>query len=59
VRPTEQCEPIVPVNRLADLLAARRVLAEAVLAERMSHIDTLESDSRLRLDLHEMWDFDD
>ena len=40
-------------------LAARRVLAEAVLAERMSHIDTLESDSRLRLDLHEMWDFDD
>jgi hypothetical protein len=22
----------------------------------MSHIDTLESDSRLRLDLHEMWD---
>ncbi|WP_149357103.1 TolC family protein [Comamonas testosteroni] len=44
---------------LADLLAARRVLAEAVLAERMSHIDTLESDSRLRLDLHEMWDFDD
>lgn len=44
---------------LADLLAARRVLADAVLAERMARVDTLESDSRLRLDLHEIWDFDD
>lgn len=44
---------------LAELLAARRVLADAVLAERMARVDTLESDSRLRLDLHELWDFDD
>ena len=44
---------------LADLLAARRVLADAVLAERMARVDALESDSRLRLDLHEIWDFDD
>ena len=44
---------------LAELLSAHRVLADAVLAERMTHIDTLESDSRLRLDLHEIWDFDD
>lgn len=44
---------------LAELLAARRVLADAVLAERMARVDTLESDSRLRLDLHEFWDFDD
>ena len=44
---------------LAELLSAHRVLADTVLAERMTHIDTLESDSRLRLDLHEIWDFDD
>lgn len=44
---------------LAELLSAHRVLADVVLAERMTHIDTLESDSRLRLDLHEIWDFDD
>ena len=44
---------------LAELLTARRVLADAVLAERMARMDTLESDSRLRLDLHELWDFDD
>lgn len=44
---------------LPELLAARRVLADAVLAERMARMDMLESDSRLRLDLHELWDFDD
>ena len=44
---------------LSELLAVRRVLADAVLAERLARSDALESDSRLRLDLHELWDFDD
>ena len=54
-------QAVVPVLQgdTAELLAARRVLADAVLAERMARVDTLESDSRLRLDLHELWDFDD
>jgi hypothetical protein len=37
----------------------RRALAEAVLAERLARSEALEGDSRLRLDLHELWDFDD
>ncbi|MCO5399450.1 TolC family protein [Ralstonia soli] len=44
---------------LAELLAARRSLADAVLAERLAHVDAWEADSRLQLDLHRMWDFDD
>ena len=44
---------------LSELLAVRRVLADAVLAERLARSEALESDSRLRLDLHELWDFDD
>ena len=37
----------------------RRVLADALLAERLARSEALESDSRLRLDLHQLWDFDD
>ncbi|WP_414706809.1 TolC family protein [Ralstonia sp. UBA689] len=44
---------------LAELLAARRSLADALLAERLARVDVLEADSRLQLDLHRMWDFDD
>lgn len=44
---------------LAELLAARRSLADALLAERLARVDLLEADSRLQLDLHRMWDFDD
>jgi outer membrane protein TolC len=44
---------------LTELLAARRSLAEAQLAERLARVDLLEADSRLQLDLHRMWDFDD
>ncbi|MGC5887300.1 TolC family protein [Ralstonia pseudosolanacearum] len=44
---------------LTELLAARRNLAEAQLAERLARVDLLEADSRLQLDLHRMWDFDD
>lgn len=44
---------------LSELLAVRRTLADALLAERLARSDALESDSRLRLDLHQMWDFDD
>ncbi|WP_011301764.1 TolC family protein [Cupriavidus necator] len=44
---------------LAELLAVRRSLAEALLAERLARVDALEADSRLRLDLHQMWDLDD
>lgn len=44
---------------LTELLAVRRALAEAVLAERLARSEALEGDSRLRLDLHELWDFDD
>ena len=44
---------------LSELLTVRRVLADALLAERLARSEALESDSRLRLDLHELWDFDD
>lgn len=44
---------------LSELLAVRRVLADALLAERLARSEALESHSRLRLDLHELWDFDD
>lgn len=44
---------------LAELLATRRSLADALLAERLARVDMLEADSRLQLDLHRMWDFDD
>ncbi|MFS2104705.1 TolC family protein [Ralstonia sp. Ralssp135] len=44
---------------LTELLATRRSLAEALLAERLARVDLLEADSRLKLDLHRMWDFDD
>ncbi|WP_426397234.1 TolC family protein [Ralstonia sp. R-29] len=44
---------------LTELLAARRSLAEALLAARLARVDALEVDSRLQLDLHRMWDFDD
>ena len=44
---------------LTELLAARRSLAEASLAARLARVDALEADSRLQLDLHRMWDFDD
>ena len=44
---------------LTELLAVRRTLAEALLAERLARSEALEGDSRLRLDLHELWDFDD
>ena len=44
---------------LAELLAARRSLADALLAERLARVDVLEANSHLRLDLHQMWDFDD
>ncbi|SDP77927.1 hypothetical protein SAMN04488595_12255, partial [Ralstonia sp. 25mfcol4.1] len=44
---------------LAELLAVRRSLADALLAERLARVDALEADSRLNLDLHRMWDLDD
>jgi outer membrane protein TolC len=44
---------------LAELLMIRRALADTTLAERVALVDALEADSRLRLDLHRMWDFDD
>lgn len=44
---------------LAEVLAARRSLADALLAEQLARVDALEADSRLQLDLHRMWDFDD
>ncbi|RGE45444.1 TolC family protein [Comamonas testosteroni] len=44
---------------LPELLTARRVLADALLAENLARSEAQESDSRLRLDLHELWDFDD
>jgi outer membrane protein TolC len=44
---------------LPELIAVRRSLADALLAERLASVDVLESDSRLKLDLHRMWDFDD
>lgn len=44
---------------LTELLAVRRTLADAMLAERMARSDALEADSRLQLDLHMLWDFDD
>lgn len=44
---------------LAELLAVRRSLADALLAERLARSEALESDSRLRLDLHRLWDFDE
>ncbi len=46
-------------SSLTELLAARRSLAEALLAARLARVDALEADSRLQLDLHRMWDFDD
>jgi cobalt-zinc-cadmium efflux system outer membrane protein len=44
---------------LSELLMIRRALADTMLAERAAVVDTLEADSRLRLDLHQLWDFDD
>lgn len=44
---------------LSELLIIRRALADTTLAERVAMVDALEADSRLRLDLHRMWDFDD
>ena len=44
---------------LTELLAVRRALADAMLAERLARSEALETGSQLRLDLHEMWDFDD
>ena len=44
---------------LPELIAVRRSLADALLAERLASVDVLESDSRLKLDLHRMWDIDD
>lgn len=44
---------------LSELLMIRRALADTMLAERAVVVDTLEADSRLRLDLHQLWDFDD
>ncbi|GAB7541570.1 TolC family protein [Cupriavidus sp. 8B] len=44
---------------LSELLMVRRALADTTLAERVALVDALEADSRLRLDLHRMWDFDD
>ncbi|WP_370678683.1 TolC family protein [Comamonas sp. GB3 AK4-5] len=44
---------------LAELLAVRRMLADAQLTERLAHSEALELSSRLRLDLHALWDFDE
>lgn len=44
---------------LGELLMVRRTLADTTLAERTALVDALEADSRLRLDLHRMWDFDE
>ncbi|WP_454727601.1 MULTISPECIES: TolC family protein [Cupriavidus] len=44
---------------LSELLMVRRALADTTLAERTAMVDALEADSRLRLDLHRMWDFDE
>ncbi|HBD32481.1 MAG TPA: metal transporter, partial [Cupriavidus sp.] len=44
---------------LQELIVVRRNLADAMLAERLATVDVLESDTRLKLDLHRMWDFDD
>lgn len=46
-------------SSLTDLLSVRRTLADALLAERLAQSEALESDSRLLLDLHRLWDFDD
>ncbi|SDD84762.1 Outer membrane protein TolC [Cupriavidus sp. YR651] len=44
---------------LVELIPVRRGLADALLAERLAAVDVLEADSRLKLDLHRMWDFDE
>ncbi|MGT2492509.1 hypothetical protein ACU4GD_23185 [Cupriavidus basilensis] len=52
--PTRRAKPAS-----SELLIIRRALADTTLAERVAVVDALEADSRLRLDLHRMWDFDD
>lgn len=42
-----------------DVLAARRQLAEAALAELQARTEARHAAERLRLDLHDLWDFDD
>jgi len=44
---------------LSELLLVRRTLADSTLAERLALVDALEADTRLRLDMHRIWDFDD
>lgn len=43
---------------IADLLQARRTADELHLAERLARIDALAALHRWRLDIHELWDFD-
>ena len=45
-------------GNLNDLLTARRLANEAQLAARLSQLDALELHYRLRLDAHQLWDFD-
>nr|WP_084085515.1 TolC family protein [Cupriavidus sp. USMAA2-4] len=44
---------------LTELLVVRRNLADSEQAERLARVDALEADTRLQLDLHRLWDFDD
>lgn len=44
---------------VGDVHLARRTLSEAALAEVNARYDALLQQDRLRLDLHELWDFDD
>lgn len=44
---------------ISELLQARRLVADSRLAAQAARLDLLEADLRLRLDLHEIWDFDD
>ncbi|HTN67792.1 MAG TPA: TolC family protein [Burkholderiaceae bacterium] len=44
---------------LADVLLARKASAESTLAARIAALDIAEATDRLRLDLHQIWDFDE
>ena len=44
-------------GQLEDLLTARRQANEAALGARLSQLEALEANYRLRLDAHRLWDF--
>ena len=43
---------------ISDLIAARKAANENQLSADLMRLDALESYYRMRLDLHEIWDFD-